>query len=139
MKRKVKSNPGDRLPRQPARMAMLRWELDKDRRRKVALAHLRAVIPEKEVALRGWPVILDFVGGTLGLRMRSGHPPSRRAIKRWHYDLDFPLLRGAGSIPGRRKSVPPFTTSFLVVTWAISQYESGASFRVAPAEQDRAA
>ena len=87
------------------------------------LAMMRAVYPEGERTLTGWPEVLHFVHETLGLRRLSGKPVTINQLRRWRRACGFPAIPGGVYIRGRRGSTRqlPLTTEYSVTAWVLSR------------------
>src|SRR2546422_10918900 len=97
-----------------------RWDAtERDRRRAAILAALRAAFAGGERALVGWPAILQWLHDH-SFRNREGRPLTARTVHDWHRRLNFPLLRGHRAFVGRSGSSPPWTSTYLVLAWAVT-------------------
>src|SRR5262245_45562324 len=80
---------------------------------------LRAQLPDREVALLGWPAILNFLH-SLGLRRPNGGPLTYRVLRRWIRDHGCPIVRGYCRLGTPRVLTPPLSTSFALTAWALT-------------------
>lgn len=94
-------------------------------RYKALLALLRSEIgQEHERALAGVDAICEYLT-SLGVVNRYGAPVTVNTLKAWRRSLAFPMLRGRGALPGRRRASACVTTTFLVQAWLCSLFKSG--------------
>lgn len=87
------------------------------------VAMLRAVLPEREQALTGWPEILAYLHDVWGLRRYSGKPLTVTQVRRWRHDHAFPMVPGGTIIrtrKGRTRQLP-LTSGFLITAWIITR------------------
>jgi hypothetical protein len=96
---------------------------------------LRSQLPDRELALVGRDRILAYLH-SLGLRRPSGGRVSWHQLLRWTRAHGFPLLHGTTN---RRFRTPALTTSYAVVSWLLTRFDSGQPhlFRVYSAHEPR--
>ena len=100
------------------------WENLRPARQRAILNHLRAAFKEGERSLAGWDQILGWFHDH-GFRNREGRPVNERTVRGWMKRLGCPILRGVRAFPGRTRSSPAWTSTYLLLAWAISLYCSG--------------
>jgi hypothetical protein len=93
-------------------------------RYKTIVTMLRAQFRSGERVLAGYPTITDWLWAA-GVRNREGHRVDQQTIRRWRRDLNLPMLRGHGMVPGRVKASAPWTTSYALTAWLLSLPHSG--------------
>ncbi|HEV7733845.1 MAG TPA: hypothetical protein VGR62_16870 [Candidatus Binatia bacterium] len=85
---------------------------------------MKAALGERDRTLTGWDEIEEFLWKS-GVRNREGGRVDEQTVRRWRRDLNFPLMKGRGALPGRHRATAPFTTTFAVVSWLVSLPYSG--------------
>jgi hypothetical protein len=104
------------------------WELLRPARQRAILAMLRGAFAEGERGLAGWPEILAWLDAH-HFRNRQGRKLNERTVRGWVRNHKCPILRGVRCFPGRSKSSPAWTSTFLLLAWAASLYSSSARGR----------
>jgi hypothetical protein len=100
------------------------WNETRNERRRRVLAGLRAAFPEGEQPLVGWPAICAWLNAHQ-FRSRTGNLVTEHVAKGWQHRLQMPVLRGRPGRPGRWRCSLPWSSSFLLLSWAVSLYLSG--------------
>jgi len=100
------------------------WDKLRPARQRLILRRLREAFQEGERSLVGWPAIIAWLHEH-GFRNREGGALNERTVRGWMKRLGCPILRGVRAFPGRTRSSPAWTSTYLLLAWATSLYRSG--------------
>lgn len=98
--------------------------LEQPARYRDTFRRLQATLGKFDHMLIGYDEIEDFLWCS-GVRNREGNRVDEQTVRRWRRELNFPLLRGHGALPGRHRATSPYTTTFAIVAWLTSLPYSG--------------